>query len=260
MCSPARYHGARRFLDKCKPFAVMALLIGPAFASQGQDGEVVVVWPKDDQTPSATVTVQDLNHKVPPKARKEMEKAEKARLENRLDDAINLYERVIYIDPEYVAARNNLAILYLNGTDRTLGVEQLHEAIKTSPRNATLFRNLAIANTLVHQFADAEQAARMAVDLNRTSLEPRMLLGLILIQERKFTDEALRCFERSENQFPLAHLLAGRVLVGQGEVQKGKSEMQSYLASGDPDNRQLALHWLDWLDRNQQKLALASPR
>ena len=42
-----------------------------------------------------------------------MEKAESARLKNRTDDAISHYNQAISIDPEFVAARNNLAVAYL---------------------------------------------------------------------------------------------------------------------------------------------------
>lgn len=264
MYSSARYHAARRLSERLKRLAVVALLTGPALSGQGQDRQLFLVWPKEHQTtpaaPSPTVTMQELRHKVPPRARKKMEKAEKARLANRLDDAIDLYKQTIAIDPEYVAARNNLATLYLRGADTNLGLEQLQEAITVSPHNAMLFRNLAIGYELARQIADAERAARMAVDLDRTGAEPRLLLGLILLEEHKFTDEALRCFERTALQYPLSHLLGGRVLIGQGEMERGKSEIQAYLASGDQDNRQIALKWLASLDDKEQELALASPR
>ena len=139
-----------------------------------------------------------------------------------------------------------------------LGSEQLEEAIKIDPHNPTLFRNLSICYELSRQLAAAERAAREAIDLDRSDLQARMFLGFLLLEQRQFTQEALRCFERAFQQFPLAHLLAGRVLIGQGDRDKAKAEIQEYLATGDPDNRTLALKWFELVDHSDVKMAMAS--
>lgn len=162
---------------------------------------------------------------------------------------------------EYVAARNNLALVYFTADKIQLGLEQLEEAIKIDPRHPMLFRNLAIVYNLLSDFAAAERAARQAIDqaidLDRSDVSTRMILGLALIEQRKFTEEALRCFERAFHQFALAHLLAGQVLLGQGEMNKGKTEIREYLATGDRARRDLAIKWLDLLDHAKMEIPSA---
>jgi tetratricopeptide (TPR) repeat protein len=237
---------------------LIGLLAAQILVGQQIGTEVPIVWPKSQQTQSNFVTIQQLRHVVPGKAQKEMQKADKARLAGRNEDAISRYKAAISIDPEYVAARNNLAAIYLINDNLQLGSEQLEEAIKIDPHNPTLFRNLSICYELARQLAAAERAARQAIDLDRSDLPSRMILGLVLVEQGKFTQEAQRCFERGCHQFPVAHLLAGRVLVGQGEVEKGQAEIQEYLATGDQDNRNLALKWLESLGHSDVKMAMAS--
>lgn len=234
-----------------------------ALITMGQQNhsQTTIVWPTTEPVQSpALVTVQQLRHAVPGKAQKEMQKAERARLAGHTDDAISRYKAVISIDPEYVAARNNLAILYTTIDNIKLAVEQLEEAIKVDPHNPMVFKNLAICYELAGEFVTAERVARQAIELDRSDMKVRMLLGFILIQQQKFTQEALLCFHRAMNQFALAHLLAGRVLLGQGELAKGKSEIQEYLVTGDPDNRDLALKWLASIDHSDVVAIASTPR
>jgi tetratricopeptide (TPR) repeat protein len=206
-------------------------------------------------TPGNIVTIQELSHRVPIKARKEMEKAEKARLDNHPDEAISHLNEAIQIDPRFVAARNTLAVIYFATAATSTGIEQLKEAVKYEPRNSMLFMNLAIGYVLIYKYDDAERVARMAADLDRIGPRPPMLLGMVLLLESKFTEEALQCFERTRDDFPLAHLLAGRVLMAQGSPAEAKSEIHAYLASGDQDHREVAALWLDMLDQIQQRVA-----
>lgn len=189
-----------------------------------------------------------------------MEKGERARLGNHMEEAINHYRQAISIDPEYVAARNNLAMVYFLGSDLKSGLDQLEEAIKIDPHHATLFTNLTVGYTLTRQLDDAERAARTAVDLDRAGAQPRFLLGMVLIEQQKYTEEALRCFERTWDEYPLAHLLAGRVLIAQGKSDKAKSEIQTYLPRADQEGRDVATRWLDVLDRSQLKSSFVSPQ
>jgi len=205
---------------------------------------------------SNTVTVQALHHKVPKKARKEMEKAERARAKNRTDEAIVHFKLAISIDPELVAARNNLAVLHLMATQPEPAIEQLEEAVKIDPKNPTLFRNLTVGYSMIHNFEAAERAARLRVSLDRTGDgHARLLLGFVLIKQRKFTEEALQCFERARDEYPLAHLLAAPVLIAQGNSERAKSEIHSYLSTGEQDFRATATRWLDLIDQGQQKRA-----
>ena len=189
---------------------VICLLAAQVLVGQETYKETGIVWPKSQETKANLVTTQQLRHVVPGKAQMQMQKAEKARSAGRTEEAISLYKAAIAIDPEYVAARNNLANVYLNNDNLQLGLEQFEEAIKIDPRNPLLFRNLSVSYEFARQLVAAERAAREAIDLDRSDLQSRMILGLVLLEQGKFTQETLGCFERAFHLFPLAHLLAGR--------------------------------------------------
>jgi len=202
---------------------------------------------------SNTVTIQELNHIVPEKARNEMEKAERARVKSQTDEAISHFNRAISIDPEYVAARNNLAAMYLITANPEPAVAQLEEAIKIDPHNPMLFKNLTMGYALINKFDAAERAGRVAVDLGRGGAQAYLLLGFALVKRHKFTEEALQCLERARDEYPLAHLLAGRVFIAQGKSESAKSEIETYLSSGKQEYREIAAHWLELIDESEQK-------
>jgi hypothetical protein len=59
---------------------------------------------------ASIVSLHQLQHRVPKAAREEMEKAHKAKLKQRHDDEVEHLRNAVRIDPEYVEARNNLAV------------------------------------------------------------------------------------------------------------------------------------------------------
>jgi tetratricopeptide (TPR) repeat protein len=208
---------------------------------------------------SHIVTVQELRHVVPKKAQREMEKAEKAHLQERKDEAREHLNRAISIDPEFVAARNNLAAIYLTEGNGEAAVAQLEEAVKIDPRNPAIFTNLTLGYTMTHKLDAAERAARERLTLDGTSVRAHLFLGLVLVEKQRFTDEALQCLERAREEFPLAHLLAGRVFIGRGNSEKARAEIQTYLSmERDEGNRALAIGWLDRIE-NERKRAAALP-
>ena len=198
------------------------------------------------------VTFQELQHVVPRKARKEMEKAETARLRNHQDDAVRHYQQAISLDPELVAARNNLAVVYLTTARGEPAITQLEAAIKIDPKNARLFTNLALGYAMIHNYDAEERADRMAAGLNREDALPRLVLGLALVAQQKFTDEALQCFEQASEQYTAAHLFAAKLLMAGGQLIWAKSEIQIYLSRAeDPRNRALASRWLARIDQGE---------
>ena len=161
--------------------AASGVLVTQIVVAQQDDTRTFLIWPTVKDASTNFTTVQQLQHAVPRKAQKEMLRAEKARLAGRNEEAIGLYKATVSIDPDYVAARNNLALLYISKDEVRQGLEQLQEAVKIDPHNSLLFRNLSIGFALSRQLLDAERAARQAIDLNRSDLMVRMILGVVSI-------------------------------------------------------------------------------
>jgi tetratricopeptide (TPR) repeat protein len=135
--------------------------------------------------------------------------------------------------------------LYLNLAKPESGIAQLEEAAKIDPHQPVLFGNLAAAYAVIRKFDASEGAARAAVNLDRTGARPLILLGFALMKQRKFTKEVLECLERSHDEYPVAYLFAARVLEAQGNLEKAKSEIQTYLTTGEQQFRETATRWLE---------------
>lgn len=253
------YQGQRCSANRLTWVATI-VLTGSALCGQSSADSIDFRMALREPTPRASsniVTIQELRHVVPEKARIEMEKAEKARVKHRTEEAIAHFHQAALIDPELAAARNNFAALSM-ATNPALAVDELQEAVTIDPHNPLMLTNLTLGYVMLRKLDAAERAARLAVGVDRTSEYARLLLGVVLVDQQKFTEEALECLKQA-SEYPLAHILAARVLVMQGSLQKARSEIQMYLSSGDRDNRALATRWLDQINRNEQMSAAVLP-
>ncbi len=214
-------------------------------------------------TPVTTqiITVHELRHVVPKRALKEKQKADDAGSHNRRQEAIDHLNAAIQLDPEYVGARNDLAVWLMRGNDLEPAISQLEEAIKVDPHYPLLFSNLTVGYIVTGKLADAERTARVTMDLDRAGRLPRLLLGLALVSEHKYTEEVLRCLGPTLNEYPLAHLLVARVYIAQHNLTQAKSEIQTYLAGPVTAQTPVATQWLDYIEDNQRlEAAKTSPQ
>ncbi len=218
------------------------------------------VQPHDSHAKPQVVTFQQLQHVVPKKALKEMEKADAARAKKRKDEEMVHLITAIQLDPGFVAARNNLATLYIQQNNPQPAIEQLEEALKVDPHNPILFTNLTIGYTVMGQFDAAERSARTTADLNRGGALPRLLLGSALVYQRKYTDEAVKLLTGLGDEYPIAHLLMARILIARNELEPAKGEIQTYLSFKNQEDVQIAKEWLDVIDKMEQETVAGLPR
>jgi Flp pilus assembly protein TadD len=218
-------------------------------------------WPFN-QGPSRpageVVSVHELEHKVPHKAASEYEQAEKARAKGNLTGSIRHLEAAVKIDPEFVAARNNLAALYLLDQHVEQAVAQLEECIKLDPNDYMPASNLALAYMIEKDLPAAERTARRGVELDHTGTRSRLVLAMALLMQDKFTPEALHLLQRAEQDFPQAELLSARVYAAHGKFDEARTAINDYLTSGQQDGRALAKQWLKLIDRTERKNAASA--
>jgi len=200
---------------------------------------------------SLTVTLQELRHVVPRAAQAEMEKAYKAGLRHQPEQELEHLRKAILIDPEYIAARNNLGVCLLE-IEPASAIVQWEEAIKVNPHKGLLYNNLAIGYVLIRNLEGAERAARMAMELDRTTNRARALLGFVLYEEHKYTAETSALLERASSEYDITHVFAARVLMERGEFQKARTHIQAYLSGGDTEYRKDASELLDFIDHSGQ--------
>jgi tetratricopeptide (TPR) repeat protein len=221
----------------------------PAVSAQAQHPEPAL----------STVTFEELRHVAPKKAQKEKESAEKALERHRQEEAVDHLKTAIRIDPAFIRARNDLAVLYIWMNNPFPAIEQLNEAIKLDPHSSLLFGNLAAGYLATGKFDDAERAARVAVDLDRTGSRAQFILCNTLYYQQKFTEEALRCAERTRDEYPMAHLFAARVFIDRNDFERARGEIRAYLSgnSQEPDLVTYATGWLNFMAAQEQRTAAA---
>ena len=87
--------------------------------------------------------------------------------------------------------------------------------------------------TLQDQYSDAERTARRALNLDRTGTHDRLVLGVSLVLQKKFTAEAEHSLRSAAADFPHANFWLATGLLLRGDVASAKDQIKMYLASGE---------------------------
>ena len=181
-------------------------------------------------TASETVTVHDLSHRVPGRAVKEYERALKATTEGKKESAIAHYNKAIAADPEFLAAVNNLGVIYLDLNRLDVAIEQFTKAIAVDPHSPLPQVNLAIAYLRRGLFDDAERAARRAVDLDRVDKFGRLVLGISSLMKGNFTAEAERNLTQAAQEYNVAKVWLAIGLSARGDIANARDHLRTYVA------------------------------
>ena len=90
-----------------------------------------------------------------------------AKAQNRTDDAIAAFQRVLKIDPRDVGANVNIGQLYASARNYTEAASVFRTALEVDPYNMTALYNLGLALTRSNQRAEGQQAIQRFQDLRQ---------------------------------------------------------------------------------------------
>jgi tetratricopeptide (TPR) repeat protein len=230
---PSGYY-VLRVLDS-SGYIVTEQLVDPNNGS----GDILIKLPekKGDRPASGPVSLAELQHKVPPKAWKEAEKADKAVHNNDLPAVISHLEKALEIDPEFFAALRNLARALLSMGQNEKAIPMLQKLLLAEPRSVLAYDGLGTVYLTSRRFADAEAAARKALEIDGSNELGHWLLGCSLTALGKADSEALKHLARIGKRFPRAYIVAAGILVRQGHKEEAKKHLQAYLDTGDTGAR-----------------------
>lgn len=147
----------------------------------GETGPLSIRLPESEEKPTskqASVSVYELSHQVPKSARKEFDKAVHAG--DNHEAVIQHLKAALAIDPDYVAALNNLGSRYLQLNQYAEALTVLDHAQKLDPSSALVQTNIAVALLSLNKAEDAERAARRAHQLAGNDPRARYVLALSL--------------------------------------------------------------------------------
>ena len=160
---------------------------------------------------SGLISTIRLRHKVPGPARKQFEQGLKAKNKGRTDESIRRLTGAIRLDPLYWEAHAQLADLYWQTEEKAAALECLEAALAIDPNSDVLQSNKAVALLDLGRPAEAEVAARHALQLSPQSAEGNYLLALAILRQGKVTSEAAEHLKLAVGRIPQAQEIFNQV-------------------------------------------------
>jgi Tfp pilus assembly protein PilF len=195
-------------------------------------------------TIAGTVSMARLQHKVPDKAVKEFEKALAALKRSDREKGFEHLQKAVDVDPEFMEAYNNLGVQYMFQGETARALDAFDHAAKLDPGSARAAANCGAALFNLKRYKEAATAARRAVDLDGSMSKARYTLGMALAASGDNPDEAEHNLRMTADQYPPARLALAQVLENKGETNQAREQLRTYLASGNPVQRDKVEQWL----------------
>jgi len=140
-------------------------------------------------------------------ARKDADEAEHLAKKKRHVEAVARYRDAVVIDPLYFQAWNNLG-LELKAIGKMDEAEQvMRHLIQSNPEHVLVFANLTSLLSDEKRYADAEAVARQGVKQHGYSFTANFVLGTLLVNENKLSDEAKTKLQYAQVKYPEAKKL-----------------------------------------------------
>ena len=181
----------------------------------------------EEKSSARTVSVGELEQKVPSAAKKEFERASKAASEGKAQDAIAYLRKALAIYPDYLMARNDLGAQLLEQGKLDEADAELRVALRLDPKGFNPQLNLGIVLVRQHNFSEALAMLEKALSVGPDSPAAHLFTGLAAA--------GLDDFERAEREFKTAHDIGGvtfaEALFHLGQLYMSKGERGMALKS-----------------------------
>jgi len=203
--------------------------------------------PIDPRTPKLTGTISTRELLIPPKAVKELRRAQAALASRDVHSSARHLEKALQIYPDCMEAHNNLGSRYVELSEYEKAVSEFRKASEIDPRAIQPVSNLSVALFLLKRYAEAEAAARRAISLDPRNPTARYMLGATLATEKRNPAEAMELLRQTTNEYPDSRLLLATVLSRLGDLEEAKDELREYLKAPEPEKKQRVERWLERL-------------
>jgi tetratricopeptide (TPR) repeat protein len=195
-------------------------------------------WPDTDGSrhrnghgSAATVSLQQLQHKVPKQALKEFKKARTVSSKGDNETALDHLQNAVQLDPEFADAHNDLGVALARLGNTGEAVEQFQKAVSLAPDHNRAVRNLSLALYTLQRYHEVLPVARRALKIEPGLVYVQYVLGVSLIAEHGERKEALENLERAAPKFPEARVMASDLLAKIGRREDAAWQLEEYLRS-----------------------------
>jgi len=206
----------------------------------GPHQQLAIRLPETTNVPQSghnTISLHQLEHKVPPEAKKAFDRGVRAAADQKYTDAIAAFQQAVTVDPEYADCLNELGVAEAALGNLENAAEDFQKAIDVAPEHPAALPNLSIALAKLRRFHDAGAVARRALKVVPDSGRIRYILAASILTDNGDPNEALTQLERASDEIPKAHLVAADVLVALGRRDEAIKHIQQFLKSAAPDDK-----------------------
>lgn len=208
---------------------------------------LVPVDPTNMPAPGATISTRQLL--IPPKAVKELQRAQAALVSGDAQSSARHLERALRIYPDCLEAHNNLGSRYVELNEYEKAAAEFQKAIELDPRLVQPVSNLSVSLFLLQRYPEAEAAARRALGLDPRNATARYMLGATLATEKRNPAEAMQLLRQTTSEYPDSRLLLAKISARLGNLEEAKSELREYLKAPEPAKKQNVERWLQRLEQ-----------
>ena len=162
----------------------------------------------------------------------------------RIDEAIDHFQKVIEIRPDFVDARNNLGLLLEGRGQSDEAIAHYRKAIEFRPDFATAHDNLGSALAGRGQIDEAIAHFRKAIEIQPGDAKAQNNLGNALADRRQI-DEAIVHFQKAieiQPDYALAHNNWGLALAGRRQIDEAIAHFQKAVEI-QPDYAAAHFNW-----------------
>lgn len=148
--------------------------------------------------------------------------------EERIEDAVALYRKLIRQNPGQVKARNNLGVLYDETGAHERALEEFVGALEIEPENVGLLVNQASALASLSRFDEAERVLARAERLEPGAPDVRRARGILSYRRGLYAEaaEALETICRREPDDGVAQFYLGESLNRLGRVEEALDALE----------------------------------
>ena len=185
----------------------------------------------NDNGTALTVSLKQLEHKIPDRALREQRKGRLALEKGDYQVARKYLENALNIDSQFADAHNDLGVAIGKSGHTDQAIPEFQKALDLTPNHNQAPANLCVALYTQRRYHELCPAARRALQMNPSLVHIRFLLALSLIADDGDEAEARTNLERAADQVPEARVALSNLLVKVGQREEAARQLEMYLRS-----------------------------
>ena len=177
------------------------------------------------------VSLAELARKYPPEVKREFEAGQKAEASGDIATAIEHYQAVLKLAPDFYQVHNNLGGAYVKKGDLNAAEKELRRALDLSPNSAQAQFNLGNVLYLSGRDADAKEMLEQGLTHAPASAMGRYFLGCVLARLREFgpAEEQLQSARKLDPKLPQVPLTLATLYLQTGKQAEALRTFEDFL-------------------------------